>query len=217
MKRSLLIATAMAVLLLQGCATSRSTVNIPAPDPATVTATATHAIPGPSLYIRNVTDQRHFEEAPRSADIPSLGFEGATAATAERKARAIGRKRNGFGKALGDVQLPEGTTVTDLIRAYASEGFEDAGWHVVAQPADDVTTVDIAVTRFWSWFQPGFWAIALNTDIETEFAFSDKHEVSPIHVHVKDHMQVAVDSDWVANNQLTLERYREAVAQQAVP
>ena len=34
-----------------------------------------------------------------------LGFEGSAKSTAEIKARAIGRKRNGFGKALGDVLI----------------------------------------------------------------------------------------------------------------
>ncbi|MBR9772189.1 MULTISPECIES: flagellar biosynthesis protein [unclassified Halomonas] len=215
MKRIMLAAIIVAAALLQGCATSRSTVDVQTPN----TGTVSQAHTGPSLYIRNVTDQRHFEEAPRSADIPSLGFEGAEAATDELKSRAIGRKRNGYGKALGDVLLPEDKTITELVRVYASEGFEDAGWNVVnsADASDDVTTVDIGVTRFWTWVKPGFWAIALNTDIETEFTFSDARQLEPIHAHLKDRMQMVVDSDWATSNQLTLESYRQAIAQKATP
>lgn len=216
MKRAFLALLVVATAMLQGCATSRSVVDIQAP---IATSTQVSHSARPSLYIRQISDERQFQDAPRSADIPSLGFEGASAATAEIKSRAIGRKRNGYGKALGDVLLPEGAAVTDLVRSSASEGFERAGWRVVNNPgvSQNVTTVDIEITRFWTWFQPGFWAIALNTDIETEFAFSDQRHLSPIHVHNRDSMQLVLENDWKNNTELTLGQYRDAIAAQAMP
>ncbi|MGO2132115.1 MAG: hypothetical protein ACTH3D_04345 [Halomonas sp.] len=217
MKKTLVALTILMVLVLQGCATSRSVIDIHAP--AEHVNTQVNDPSRPSLYIRQVIDKRQFQDAPNSADIPSLGFEGASAATEDIKARAVGRKRNGYGKALGDILLPEGTTVTDLVQAAAAEGFEKAGWQVVnnANSSQDVTTVDIEVTRFWTWFQPGFWSLALNTDIETEFGISDQHHISPIHVHNRDKMQVALDSDWKKSTELALEQYRDAIASQAKP
>ena len=204
--------------LLQGCATSRSVVDIQAPEAASPSQMASQS-PRPSLYIRQISDERQFEEAPRSADIPSLGFEGANAASAELKSRAVGRKRNGYGKALGDVLLPEDTTVADLIRTSASHGFEEAGWRVVNSPdtSQDVETVDIAITRFWTWVKPGFWAIALNTDIETSFSFSGQHQLPPIHTHIKDSMQMITDGDWKETIEATLDKYRDAIAEKASP
>ena len=59
-----------------------------------------------------VLDQRHFEDQPKSADIPSLagGMERAGAATTTH---AIGRARNGFGKAMQNVYLDDDGLITD--------------------------------------------------------------------------------------------------------
>ncbi|WP_157719145.1 hypothetical protein [Halopseudomonas salegens] len=84
-----------------------------------------------SVYIASVVDNRVFEEAPRDPPVPSLGFEGASAATDAIKARAIGRKRDSYGKALGDILLPEGQSVEQLIRLHATTAFNDTGWQVV--------------------------------------------------------------------------------------
>lgn len=217
MKKITLALLALTAIMLQGCATSRSVVDIEAPAASTMAQTSHSSQPG--LYIRQITDERTFQDAPKSADIPSLGFGGASAAKADIKARAIGRKRGGYGKALGDVLLPKGTTVKDLVRASARQGFADAGWHVVDSPdaRESVTTVDIAITRFWTWVKPGFWAIALNTDIETEFDFSNQLHANPVHVHRRDGMQFIVDSDWQKNVELTLGLYRDAIVTEINP
>lgn len=64
-------------------------------------------------YISAV-DERVFQIDPRSADIPSLKND-EEVNDASITQRAIGRKRNGFGKGLGDVVLPSGRTVSQLV------------------------------------------------------------------------------------------------------
>ena len=50
------------------------------------------------------------------------------------------KKRNTFGKAMGDVMLPE----------------------------DGVQEVGVVIHKFWSWFTPGFWALKLEFQSELE-------------------------------------------------
>lgn len=215
MKKILFFVLLVAVAALQGCATSRSVVDVSSPsDTSQVLESA------PYLYIRNVTDARTFQEAPRSADIPSLGFGGANAAAEEIKARAIGRKRNGWGKAMGDILLPEGGTVEKLVREAATAGFQDAGWRVVQSPnspQDEMATVDITIKQFWSWFQPGFWSVSANSRVETVFDFSDKKMIAPIVVEYKDRMQFVTDDDWQEAIQQVLTEYRDELAREARP
>lgn len=218
MKKWLLLLALTVTMTLQGCATSRSVVNIPTIATDTTAARlASESVP--ALYIRDVTDAREFQQNPPSADIPSLGFGGANAATDDLKARAIGRKRNGWGKALGDVLLPENTTVEQLVRDTATAGFQEAGWRVVQAPnaTQDMTTVDITIKQFWSWFQPGFWAVSTNARIDTEFDFSSPYRLAPVVTEYEDHMQFVTDSDWQNTIQQALAQYREKLAREAQP
>jgi hypothetical protein len=66
-----------------------------------------------------------FTVAPPSADIASL--DPAEDSSDASKARAIGRKKNGYGKALGDVVLPEGKTVSGLAESALTTGFQPGG------------------------------------------------------------------------------------------
>src|SRR5262245_10713686 len=94
--RFLGLASIVVSFILAGCATTRSEVSIPSPVRPAAAATPTHGI----AVIRSVKDERVFEQAPSEPSTPSLGFEGSEKATADVKARAIGRKRNAFGKAM---------------------------------------------------------------------------------------------------------------------
>ena len=100
------ISVAALLLLVSGCATNRGIIDVrvtPTPDPQGKVM----------VKIVRVTDQRTFELRPDVASIPSLkdGQIDNKAITS----RAIARKRNGYGKALGDILLPEGRTVEDLV------------------------------------------------------------------------------------------------------
>jgi len=161
---------AISLFLVAGCATSRSIVDIkvaPGPDPAN----------GKPVKIMHVTDGRIFEATPRTQSIPSLNEEeikdvGITS-------RAIGRKRNTYGKALGDFLLPEQRTVQDLIREAMTKALREKGYSVVEQNSaayEGALPLEADITQLWAYMTPGFWSLTL----ESEIKVTVKGEIFPV-------------------------------------
>ena len=198
-----------AAVVLGGCATSRSEIKVAAP--ASVASPSAAARP---VVLRSIKDERVFEQAPRVASIPSLGFEGAARATDEVKARAIGRKRNTFGQALGDILLEGGQTVTGLVRDSLTAAFQQAGYRVVGEAAAGAAplVVDVRIKQFWAWFQPGFWAITLSANIETDIDIAGGGAPVTISVQAQDSRQIATDSAWLEIVEKALAEYRTRAA-----
>lgn len=196
---------------ITGCATSRSEIRLSAPAAATSDAASDK-----SVLIRSVVDERTFEQKPRNPSTPSLGFGGADKAAAEVKARAIGRKRNTYGKALGDVLLEDGQTVEGIVRDNLTSALRDAGYAVVDGAPSNTSTliVDVHIKQFWAWFQPGFWAIKLNADIATELAFEGAPSRT-ITVHVEDKRQMAPERAWMEIVTQALDAYRAEIKAQS--
>jgi hypothetical protein len=201
------IALLLAGALLAGCATSRSEVRLESPS-------ATSAPPAASVtktvVIRTIKDERVFEESPRDPSIPSLGFEGASKATDDVKSRAVARKRGGFGKAMGDVLLEDGQSVVGLVRENLTAAFKDAGYQVADAPVAGASPllVDVHIRKFWGWFQPGFWAIALHCNIETQLDVVGGAEPVLISINSEDSRQMATEGAWMEILQQALQTYR---------
>jgi len=205
----------LAFALLTGCAASRSEIRRGSPQ-MTMPSSAENAS-GRIAVIRTITDERHFEQAPGDPSTPSLGFEGADKASAAIKSRAIGRKRNSFGKAMGDVLLKPGKTVTGVVRKNTAAALEQAGYRVEdsAPTGSNPLIIDIHIKKFWAWFQPGFWAITLNTNISTVFDLSGAAAPTTIDVHAKESRMAATDSAWMEIIQKALTEYRSQVTAKA--
>ncbi|MCD6079422.1 MAG: flagellar biosynthetic protein [Ramlibacter sp.] len=203
----------LASAILGGCATSRSEVRIAPPD-----AAAAAAVTKPrAVVIRSVQDTRQFAEKPADPSVPSLGEGGASQASDSVKARAIARKRNTYGQALGDVLLQEGQTVTGLVRENLSAAFRQAGYRVATDAASagpNPLNVDVSVRKFWAWFTPGFWTITLTANIETELRISDGGVPVVVSVVTKDDLMAAGESAWVETVQKALVAYRANAARQ---
>lgn len=84
--------------VLTVCATSRGVV-VPQ------MTTGTNPQQGVAVRIVTVEDKRIFQIKPKDPSIPSLMDD--NIGDKDLKSRAVGRKRNSFGKVLGDVMLPE--------------------------------------------------------------------------------------------------------------
>jgi hypothetical protein len=101
-----------AVLLLfltvAGCATTRSEIHV---GPSMRLALQSSPEAGKPAFIRSITDERVFHLMSPDPRIPTIGVGG----EAGIQARAVGRKRNGYGEAMGDVILQDGT-VMSLVR-----------------------------------------------------------------------------------------------------
>ncbi|MBB5417327.1 flagellar biosynthesis protein [Paraburkholderia atlantica] len=151
------------------------------------------------MRIESVRDARTFTTKPPSADMASLDPDGDSSDAS--KARAIGRKRNGYGKALGDVVLPEGKTVSGLVDSALATGFQEAGYIVVKQDDPNFAAaapVTAEVVDFWAWFQPGFWSVSTNQKSEVQLSgdIGALHGVKTIKTKVSESKQVVVSSDW---------------------
>ena len=206
-----LLLSGVFLLFTGGCATNRGILSLQQPAPK-VPAQVT----GKTVFIDMVTDNREFQEHPSSQDIPSLGFEGAAAATAEVKKRAIARKRNTFGRALGDILLEEGQTVETVIRDALQRSFAEMGYTVVESKQDvtkETLVVDASIRKFWSYMTPGFWSIALTCDIATDLEVRPPDSITPqpetITVKVERHYQTASGGNWMEVMHQGLDQYVE--------
>lgn len=168
MKKHSKIGSLLAVVFLliaTGCATNRGIVSLQQPPP-----TVSSTLNGQQIFIKRVSDQREFQENPKTQDIPSLGFGGSASASEDVKKRAIARKRNGYGKAMGDILLKDGQTVETVINDALLRAFSGQGYTVLKNAAEvtpDTLIIDASIDKFWAYMTPGFWAIHLTCDIST--------------------------------------------------
>src|SRR5690349_18122740 len=134
-----------AAMITAGCAVGRSEVKLASPG-----AEASQAAPatGKVVVIRSVQDERRFEDAPKDPSTPSLDG-GASKASADEKSRAIGRKRNTYGMAMGDVLLESGTSVEKAVRDSLAAAFRDAGFQVRDSATPGALVVDARIRKFW--------------------------------------------------------------------
>lgn len=100
------------LLWLSGCATTRSEISVETND-------GINSQKGMAVRIDAVKDARVFQIKPPNPDIPSLKDDGIL--NKAITSRAIARKRNTYGKGLGDVLLPEGQTVAGLTETLLRE------------------------------------------------------------------------------------------------
>jgi hypothetical protein len=192
--------------LLGACATSRSVIDIPQPSAASA---APVQATGRDVYINPPKDKRVFEAAPASPNIPSL--DSSEDSNDRIRARAIARKRNTYGKALGDILLPEGKTVESLAAASIRQAFQEKGYRVLddkSKISGNTYIVDAELTKFWSWMNPGFWAITLSAEISTVLDIKSpqgtNHQI--VSVKASDSFQTGMESNWteVINKALKL-------------
>jgi hypothetical protein len=158
-------AAILPLVLLGACATNRSHIDLAVPQPSAPALAQGSKI----VVVDTVIDERRFEENPSDPSIPSLKKGRRYALDAEGRASAVARKRNGFGRAIGDIVLNPPQTVETLTRDLVRTGLGRRGYTVVdaADAPDGATTLDVRIVRFWSWFTPGFWVVDMEATIDT--------------------------------------------------
>lgn len=208
--KNFLVLTALALTVsLSGCVTSRGLVSLNAPQTTTQTSNLKK-----TAYIQIVEDERQFENKPRTPNIPSLKG-GLAKATADDKAKAIARKRNGYGRALGDILLREGT-VTSTVQSRVENALNQAGYKVVTSntqvPADLV--ISVHVDKFWSWVNIGAWVVTINTEIKTDIDLKDSPQKITTETKISTPVAVASGSTWIKNNNIALDDYENKLITQ---
>jgi uncharacterized lipoprotein YajG len=198
------ISSLFAILIVTGCATNRSNLNLEIPKSQSTQSN------GKQVYVKTVSDMRVFQVNPRSPDIPSL--DPSEDQNDQIKLRAIGRKRNAYGKALGDILLKEGETVQLLANRSIQQAFLEKGYTVLNskdQITKDTYIVDANIQKFWAWMNPGFWQITLSSEISTELAIKHPKGKSSQQISVKaaDGFQVATEANWTEVIQKSMKLY----------
>ncbi|MCG2574308.1 YajG family lipoprotein [Acinetobacter sp. ME22] len=208
MKKIYLSIALLASMSLTGCATSRGLIQLPAKPP--VATSNSQQSSQHTAIITLVEDDRVFEEAPKTPDIPSLKG-GLAQATQDEKARAVARKRNGYGQALGDILLQEGS-VSQLVQQRVERALNQAGYQVLPNTEANKATANLVLTvkinKFWSWFQPGFSSIKIHSEIDSDL-LNNKTSSQPIHIYSKvtNSAQIANGTKWIANINQVLDDY----------
>jgi len=179
------------VFILSGCAIKRGEVTIKQEAKETKVNNNSQL----SVFIKEVKDNRRFN--PRDPNTPSLSPDEIN--TKEVQARAIARKRNSYGKGLGDILLKEGQTVTSLMKENIEIAFLESGYQVI-ENEKDITSytkiVNVDINKFWTWMTPGFWAITLSTEISTNLKINTTKE-DEINVFTKGYYQTGLESNFV--------------------
>jgi Uncharacterized lipoprotein len=203
--RIVTIALVFGACFLNGCATSRGVVSLATPTSDKLTTSK-----GIEIYIHSVVDKRIFEAAPKSPNIPSL--DPAEPQNDTIKLRAIARKRNTFGKGLGDILLNEGQTVESVIHDSLRQAFIESGYTVIENNANRSASshvVEVQINKFWSWMNPGFWAITLSTEIATDITVKKANDGDnkTIYVKASDSFQTGVDGNYLSVMNSALKDY----------
>ena len=149
-KLSALIGLASFLLLTTGCVTGHRMVSLTPP-------TAAHPAAKGSASISQVKDCRQFENKPTSPWIPSINGD-VNAVSSAQLGQYIGRQRNTYGKAMGDIMLPEGQTVEGCVRDLVAEALARRGYAVAEAKGEATFDVQVKIGEFWAWCTPGMWS-----------------------------------------------------------
>lgn len=195
MKTMLKVLFALVVLgTLSACASSRSVVT-----PEVIAGA--NPTEGVAVRIDKVEDARRFEASPPSPDIPSLSGNDHTNVAVTK--RAIARKRNGYGMAMGDVLLPEGQNVAELVGKAVAQGFRQAGYRVIApgEPGyEQAAPVNARIGEFWSWFNPGFASVTVSnrSSVDLIGTLPELNGGRTVKSEVSESMMAVFEDDWKA-------------------
>jgi len=197
-----------ALMLLAGCVTSRSEIDVNFVPPSNVQAAASN---GKKVLISTV-DERVFQISPRNPATPSLKNNEVTDKSITE--RAIARKRNGYGMALGDVLLPSGRTLSQLVNESVASAYQQAGYEVVTEPgAAGATPVKVHIVEFWSWFTPGFFSVDVSSKslLRIETPGAKTFDVVTGH---NESMQLVIEKDWKQITETNLQELSRQTSKQ---
>ncbi len=185
-----LLFVAVLAVLQTGCVVGRRTMDLPIP-----TFQAFGKGKG-TIAVTTVTDDRKFQNKPSDPSTPSIDGD-VNSMSAQQKSMMIGRQRNGFGKALGDIALPAGDSVQKKTKLLVEEALRARGY-TVTSGASSPNTASISVDEFWAWFSPGMWTLSFEARITCALTLrKDGHsETVTVRGYGLNHGQVAKDANW---------------------
>ncbi len=148
-----------------------------------------------SIYIEEVTDARRFENGPSDPSVPSIHGD-VSKLTPDARNLMIGRQRNTWGMAMGDIALPEGSSVTGTVSTLLEEAFHRHGYKV-ARDAKGARAASVRVDEFWAWFTPGMWSVMFEAKIACSITVTHPSgKTFTIRGYGENSGQVASNANW---------------------
>ena len=148
------------------------------------------------VYIAAITDDRQFENRPPEPSTPSIDGD-VTKLSAEQKDQMIGRQRNGFGKAMGDIALPSGDSVTKRVRLLVEQGLARGGYRITTDPATS-DKVAVSIRQFWAWSTPGAFVLTFEAKLSCAISVTNAAgtHMTVVNGYGINHGQIAKDGNW---------------------
>lgn len=201
MKLHFTLGVLLASALLTGCVTGTRNVDI-APSKYANDKTASGQV-----YISVVEDKRTFEAKPASPSTPSVNGDLAKTSK-EQLSTLIGRQRNGYGMALGDVALPKSETVQTEVKSLLKEGLESRGYSVTDNQNAPIK-VKVDIEKFWAWFSPGAFSVSFEAEVacNINYASNTGNKVFAVKGYGINKGQVASDANWALAYQRALDDF----------
>lgn len=199
------------LLLLGACATNRSYIALDVPAGAGANAMDTAKV----AVIGEIVDKREFQENPRDPSIPSLKKGEEYKLDAQGKLQAVARKRNGYGKAIGDIQLQPPQNVATITRQLVATGFQQRGFRVL-EPGEAVpenaVRVDVDINKFWAWMNPGFWTLRMDAQLETTLNVTgNKQATLNVAASGNKYAQTGMEDNWKQAYERTFQDYLDTL------
>jgi hypothetical protein len=192
MKKIPVLAVSLLVcFFMSGCVVGRRTVALSVP-----TAPSVGQPTKGTIVLKTVVDNRKFENNPSEPSTPSIDGD-VTKLSAEQRKAFIGRQRNGFGRAMGDIAMPAGQTVETQTYDLIKQALSRRGYAVVAQ-GDSKDSADVSIDEFWAWFTPGFATISFESRITCKLTVRHGDQVQNLTIsgHGLNVGQIASDANW---------------------
>jgi len=183
-----------AVFALSGCAVGRNVL------PVEIDA-GRNPPQGTAVRIDAVEDARVFTANPPDRETPSLG--GAEIGNKSITSRVVALKRNTLGMTMGDVLLPEGSSVAGLVQAAVTRGLRESGYRVLGAGDagyEQAVPIKLRVEQFWSWSSTGAFAITLRNRavVAAQGGISPLAQGRTFSSRAEASTQLTTQDDWLA-------------------
>ena len=98
-----------------------------------------------------------------------------------------------------------------MVREQLVVALRDAGYRVVDAGTSGVPTVDVDIQQFWSWLNPGFFAVTVSTVVATDIKVAGRAAPVTVRVTNQESALAVTDGAWIEAIDKTMAKWRAEV------
>ncbi len=190
MKNLINLTVLLSVIFLSGCVVGTRTVSLSIPE------FPDNKVGKGEIFISSIEDNRVFESKPAQPNIPSVKGN-LDSMSKDERSRMIGRQRNGYGMAMGDIALPADDSVIKQTKVLLEEALNSRGY-AIAKNSDASKSASVSIDEFWAWFSPGMFTVSFEARVYCTMKFTKSDDSSTIVVkgYGINKGQIASNANW---------------------